>query len=247
MPSKHRACRRPWRRRGSSRSSASVDIVLPLPLSPATPKISPGSTAKLDAVDDRDRPGRARQARRAGPRPRAGPSCASGSLHDDARVEDVAQAVAEEVEREHDGEDRQAGERAHPPVLEVARSPSATIAPHSAVGGCAPSPRNERPESSSIALPMSRVASTSDRARRRSAARRARARAATTRRAAGRRRRTRSRRSSSTRPRTTRAYAGQETITSASTALCRLGPSDGRHDHRQDDRREREDEVGQRA
>ena len=32
--------------RGSSRSSASVVIVLPLPLSPATPKISPGSTEK---------------------------------------------------------------------------------------------------------------------------------------------------------------------------------------------------------
>ena len=40
-------------------------------------------------------------------------------------------------------------------------APSATIAPHSAVGGWAPRPRKERPDSSSTALPMSRAASTS--------------------------------------------------------------------------------------
>ena len=39
--------------------------------------------------------------------------------------------------------------------------PSATIDPHSAVGGCAPRPRNERPESSRIAFARSSVASTS--------------------------------------------------------------------------------------
>jgi hypothetical protein len=35
---------------------------------------------------------------------------------------------------------------------------AATIEPHSAVGGFAPSPRNDRPESSSVAVPMSRLA-----------------------------------------------------------------------------------------
>ena len=39
--------------------------------------------------------------------------------------------------------------------------PSATIAPHSAVGGWAPRPRNDRPDSSRTAFPMSSVASTS--------------------------------------------------------------------------------------
>jgi hypothetical protein len=34
----------------------------------------------------------------------------------------------------------------------------ATIDPHSAVGGFAPSPRNDRPDSSSVAVPMSRLA-----------------------------------------------------------------------------------------
>ncbi len=38
--------------------------------------------------------------------------------------------------------------------------PSATIEPHSAVGGCAPSPRNESPDSSRIAVARSSVAST---------------------------------------------------------------------------------------
>ena len=40
-------------------------------------------------------------------------------------------------------------------------APSATIAPHSAVGGWAPRPRKDNPDSSSTALPMSRAASTS--------------------------------------------------------------------------------------
>ncbi len=38
-----------------------------------------------------------------------------------ARIEGVAQRVAEEVERQHDGQDRQAREQRHPPVVEHAR------------------------------------------------------------------------------------------------------------------------------
>src|SRR6185437_2474423 len=40
-------------------------------------------------------------------------------------------------------------------------APSATMAPHSAMGGWAPRPRNDSPDSNSTALPMSSAASTS--------------------------------------------------------------------------------------
>ena len=40
-------------------------------------------------------------------------------------------------------------------------TPSATIEPHSGVGGTAPSPRNDSPASSRIWLPKSSIASTS--------------------------------------------------------------------------------------
>ena len=46
-----------------------------------------------------------------------------------------------------------------------------------------------------------------------------------------------------TRLRTTRAYDGQATTTTASTALRSPGPERGDHRHRQDDRREGEDEI----
>src|SRR5205807_4074567 len=57
---------------------------------------------------------------------RAGPRRPAGSLRllrapRRLRVEDVAKAVAEEVEREHDREDREARKRPHPPPLEVLR------------------------------------------------------------------------------------------------------------------------------
>jgi hypothetical protein len=102
--------------------------------------------------------------------------------------------------------------------------PSATIAPHSAVGGLAPSPRKDSPDSNSVAVPMSRVART-------------RSGPSTLGRMSTRRDRqaekpnnrplsTNSRfRRPMTRPRVTRAYDGQDTTRTASTAFCRLAPS----------------------
>jgi hypothetical protein len=103
--------------------------------------------------------------------------------------------------------------------------PTATIDPHSGSGGCAPRPRNESPARSRIAFARSSVASTT-----------------TGPATFGRMSRTSARRddepssrdawtnsespSESTSPRTTRAYAGQATITMASTAFRMFGPSD---------------------
>ena len=99
-----------------------------------------------------------------------------------------------------------------------------TIDPHSAVGGFAPRPRNDRPESSSVAVPMSRLARIStgpttigrmsvrnDRSAEKPSNRSANTYSAV--------------RTPSTSPRVTRAYAGQETTSAASTALTRLAPS----------------------
>src|SRR4029077_15250833 len=101
--------------------------------------------------------------------------------------------------------------------------PSATIDPHSAVGGWAPRPRNERPERSRIAFARSSVAST-----------------ITGPATFGRTSRNNARRAGvpisradctnsespteSTRPRTTRAYDGQATTTIASAAFCSPRP-----------------------
>src|SRR6478672_5585446 len=96
--------------------------------------------------------------------------------------------------------------------------PSATIDPHSAWGGCAPRPRNDRPESNRIAFARSSVASTSTGP----------ATFGNTSRKSVRRAEEPSRRADSTysesptdstRPRTTRAYEGQATTTIASAAF----------------------------
>ena len=102
--------------------------------------------------------------------------------------------------------------------------PSATIDPHSAVGGCAPRPRNESPERSRIAFARSSVAST-----------------ITGPATFGRTSRNNARRAGvpssradctnsespteSTSPRTTRAYDGHATTTIASAAFCSPRPS----------------------
>ena len=64
---------------------------------------------EVDAVDDRDGSARSRRGERAGPRPRARLTAEFPRAPGAARIEDVAEAVAQEVEREHDREDREAG------------------------------------------------------------------------------------------------------------------------------------------
>ena len=63
------------------------------------------------------------------------------------RIDDVAQAVAEQVEAEHrDHQRERPGKNAihHSPETMKA-APSATMMPHSAVGGRTPSPMKDRP------------------------------------------------------------------------------------------------------
>ena len=107
---------------GSSPSTARPVMVLPEPDSPARPWMRPCLEAEVDTGDDRagivvgtdvdpqavDRAA-SRGHRLAFPiaRPRS------------TRVERVAQRVAEEVERHHDGQDGQARENADPPRVEV--------------------------------------------------------------------------------------------------------------------------------
>jgi len=103
--------------------------------------------------------------------------------------------------------------------------PTETIEPHSGSGGCAPSPRNESPARSRIALARSSVASTTTGPARfgRTSWSNVRlddepsSRDAWTNSASP---------SERTRPRTTRAYVGHATITIASTALRMFGPSE---------------------
>src|SRR5207253_3098539 len=103
-------------------------------------------------------------------------------------------------------------------------APSATIDPHSACGGCAPRPRNDRPESNRIAFARSSVASTSTGP----------ATFGSTSRKSARRAEEPSNRADwtysespteSTSPRTTRAYDGHATTTIASAAVWRPRPS----------------------
>ena len=121
--------------------------------------------------------------------------------------------------------------------------PVATIEPHSASGGWAPRPRNDSPESRRIALPTSSVASTSTGpttfgSTSRTSARRA------------------ERAEQPRRPDVLR-LADREDEAAHDARVRRPGddheredgvrkpaPERGRHDHREDDRREGEDEIG---
>ena len=194
---------------------------------------------EVDALHDRLRARRARSMRRSrieravtgspradrsGRRRDGGRRLASRSARR-RRVEGVAQRVADEVERHHDGEDGETREDPEPPRVEVLDRSRRPSMPHSGVGGLAPSPRNDRPESSRIAVPMSRLASTStgptmfggdvahERAQRREAEQ------------LPRRRRSSRCAARAREPRVRRAYGGHDTISAASTAFRSDAPS----------------------
>ena len=101
MPSKRDARR--WRARAraaaASRDSAVID--LPEPDSPTRPMTSPGATAEVDAV--------AGSACRRCDSDRSSISSRLIRCRRRLRIEDVAQAVAEQVEAEHGDDDRHAG------------------------------------------------------------------------------------------------------------------------------------------
>ena len=70
------------------------------------------------------------------------------------RIDDVAQPVAHQVEAEHRGHQHEAGKSAThhwPEMMKLA--PSATMMPHSGVGGRTPSPMNDSPAALRIAQP----------------------------------------------------------------------------------------------
>ena len=95
------------------------------------------------------RPGRCGSRRRPGdPRPRSSASRAHPG------VEDVAQPVAEQVEAQHRSISARPGKTTshHLPVV-MKRAPSATMMPHSGVGGRTPRPMKDRPAALRIAQP----------------------------------------------------------------------------------------------
>ena len=102
-PSKHGAARRRRRSSGSSRSSAISLTLLPQPDSPTMPSTSPSSSAN----ESRRRPATTPSS----VSKRTVSASTSSSAHHAGRprVEDVAQPVAEQVERERAEEDREPG------------------------------------------------------------------------------------------------------------------------------------------
>ena len=75
-----------------------------------------------------------------------------------ARVERVAQPVADEIEAEHRDHDGQARDGRHVRRHQQQSRPVETMSPHDGVGGCTPSPRNDSAASSRMALAMKSVA-----------------------------------------------------------------------------------------
>ena len=116
----------------ASRITASAVIDLPEPDSPTSPMTSPGATERSTALQDRRAADRQRQvldleqAHRRAPR---------------ARVEDVGDAVAEQVEAEH-GERRwrMPGKSASHGATIISVCASNSMRPQLGIGGWAPSP-----------------------------------------------------------------------------------------------------------
>ena len=128
--------------------TASAVTVLPEPDSPTTATRSPGasandtpSTARTGALVGARTRRTGRRSRAPAPRSSsAGRSCADRC----ARVERVAQTVADEVDREHGEEDRQPREHGEPPlVLEGRRSRRSAGCPNSAWAAGCRTPRND--------------------------------------------------------------------------------------------------------
>ncbi len=148
--------------------------------------------AVVDPVDDGGQPGRRLQpdaqlldGEQAHSRALPGPPRRS-------RVEDVAKAVADQVEGEHDAEDRQARERPDPPPLEVLRS-LGDHRPPLGLRRLRAEPEEREPREEQDRVREVERGQHEDRARRRSGRRRERASSGSTRRAAVRTGRTRSR------------------------------------------------------
>src|ERR1051326_8464018 len=99
---------------------AFASVVLPQPDSPTRPMISPGRMVRLTPSSTRAGPDSvANETKRFSTSRRL--ASAGGTA--DPRVEDVTQAVAQEIEPHHDEEDREAGRERVPPGLgqELAR------------------------------------------------------------------------------------------------------------------------------
>ena len=114
---------------GSRPMIDSASTLLPLPDSPTMPSTSPGATVEGHIVENARprldaRPGgrsvlrpRARLASlvvMAGPLTRPSISARRNALHPHARIEHIAQAIAEQVQPKHRDHDRQARERSSP-------------------------------------------------------------------------------------------------------------------------------------
>ena len=135
-----RACTEPAADRaagcdGSRRTSARQSRLLPEPLSPTSPSTSPVREVERHVIEQRARARRRRHGRRSGRGPRA---AARSLVHPEA----VGQPVAEQAEAE--GERRRSrapGNSVIHQAVVMKFWPSATITPHSAVGGCTPRPR----------------------------------------------------------------------------------------------------------
>ena len=77
---------------------------------------------------------------------------ASASAGAQVRVQRVAEAITEQVDRQDGEQDDPTGiTHSHHATRKYLR-PSASIRPHSAVGGCAPNPRNDSDAVASIAV-----------------------------------------------------------------------------------------------
>ena len=85
---------------------------------------------------------------------------AIGSAASRMRIEPVAHAVADEVEADHHGQDGEAGKRRDPPLRSPARAPPTPSIPIRRSAAPRPSPRNDRPANTRMALPRSSVTST---------------------------------------------------------------------------------------
>ena len=214
--------RRPLREQAEQREHRDR---LAAPALAGDPEDLPRLDLVVDAVDDRDLARRSSAAGRAAPRRRAGsraplrpPAAPSAGSNTSRRLSPRKLKARTTVKIARPGK---------VPIHHHWKYcvPSATIEPHSAVGGCAPSPRNESPDRSRIAFARSSVASTNTGPGDVRQARRGRASLrldAPSSRADWTYSESPTERTS---PRTTRAYDGQATTTIASAAFASPRPS----------------------
>ena len=156
-------------RAGGSRPMTARPVsVLPEPLSPTSARVSPGATAKRHVAHRADRVARGSRSRWSDPRhaKQHGVAAgeASGRTRDGrairasrrrpcgARIQHVAQPVAEHVQRQDGAGQREAGPEQQPAApAPWSRARRGSSAPRTATGGTTPRPRKDRPLSSTIA------------------------------------------------------------------------------------------------